>query len=584
MVPVIDFSNQNLKAGSPEWDLVKSQVREALEEYGCFEALFDPILELRKAVFGALQEVFDLPLQTKKLFVSDKPFRGYYCNPSAVSVFQSMAVDDAHIAENIEQCLTTSLWPQGNISFRLKNKLILLLIYFYYSKLIINFLIIEMDKIFNTGFGLEKYMDELTDTANYQLRIMKYEKPNTNEQTMMAPAHRDQNMMTLLYQDEVNGLEIQNKDGEWMNMKLSPSTFIVMIGECLSVWLNGRLPSPYHRVMMKGNEDRYSLGLFSSVREGYVVKVPIELVDDKNPMLFKPHDHEEYLKILSSEIANVDFKSGVDISQMSSKTQAMVPVIDFSNQNLKAGSPEWDLVKSQVREALEEYGCFEALFDPILELRKAVFGALQEVFDLPSQTKKLKTLASFGQLTSELEKKILKMILESFGLEKYMDELTDTANYQLRIMKYEKPNTNQQTMMAPAHCDQNMMTLLYQDEVNGLEIQNKDGEWMNMKLSPSSFIVMIGECLSVWLNGRLSSPYHRVMMKGNEDRYSLGLFSDAREGYIVKVPIELVDDKNPMLFKPHDHEEYLKILSSEIAKVDFKSGIVISRLKAYCSV
>ncbi|MFQ6641789.1 hypothetical protein Gotur_015695, partial [Gossypium turneri] len=130
------------------------------------------------------------------------------------------------------------------------------------------------------------------------------------------------------------------------------------------------------------------------------------------------------------------------------------------------------------------------------------------------------------------------MILESFGLEKYMDELTDTANYQLRIMKYEKPKTNEKTMMTPAHCDQNMMTLLYQDDVNGLEIQNKDGEWMNMKLSPSSFIVMIGECLSVWLNGRLSSPYHRVMMKGNEDRYSLGLFPTVREGYIVKVPTE----------------------------------------------
>ncbi|KAB2032797.1 hypothetical protein ES319_D05G402400v1 [Gossypium barbadense] len=305
MVPVIDFSNQNLKAGSPEWDLVKSQVREALEEYGCFEALFDPILELRKAVFGALQEAFDLPLQTKKLFVSDKPFRGYSYSPSAL--FQSMAVDDAHIAENIEQCLTTSLWPQGNISF---------------SKTLASFgqLTSELEKkilkMILESFGLEKYMDGLTDTANYQLRIMKYEKPKTNEQTMMAPAHCDQNMMTLLYQDEVNGLEIQSKDGEWMNMKLSPSSFIVMIGECLSVWLNGRLSSPYHRVMMKGNEDRYSLGLFSTVREGYIVKVPTELVDDKNPMLFKPHDHEEFLKIFSSEMAKADFKSGIVISRL----------------------------------------------------------------------------------------------------------------------------------------------------------------------------------------------------------------------------------------------------------------------------
>ncbi|KAK8358609.1 hypothetical protein V6Z12_A04G033100 [Gossypium hirsutum] len=305
MVPVIDFSNQNLKPGSPEWDLVKSQVREALEEYGCFEALFDPILELRKAVFGALQEVFDLPLQTKKLFVSDKPFCGYSCPPSGV--FQSMAVDDAYIAENIEQYLTTSLWPQGNIAF---------------SETLASFIQLTSElektilKMFLESFGLEKYMDELTDIANYQLRIMKYEKPKANEQTIGVPAHCDTNMMTLLYQNEVNGLEIQNKDGEWMNMKFSPNSFIVMIGECLSVWLNGRLSSPYHRVLMKANEDRYSIGLFSTVRGGYMVKVPTELVDDKNPMLFKPHNHEEFLKYFSSEVAKGVFRSGAVIAPL----------------------------------------------------------------------------------------------------------------------------------------------------------------------------------------------------------------------------------------------------------------------------
>ncbi|TYJ38964.1 hypothetical protein E1A91_A04G031500v1 [Gossypium mustelinum] len=305
MVPVIYFSNQNMKPGSPEWDLVKSQVREALEEYGCFEALFDPILELRKAVLGALQEVFDLPLQTKKLCVSDKPFRGYSCPPSGV--LQSMTVDDAHIAENIEQCLTTGLWPQGNISF---------------SKTLASFtqLASELEKtilkMILESFGLGKYMDELTDIANYQLRIIKYEKPKANKQTIGVPAHSDTNMLTLLYQNEVNGLEIQNKDGEWMNTKFSPNYFIVIIGECLSIWLNGRLSSPYHRVMMKGNEDTYSLALFATVSGGYMVKFPTELVDDKNPMLFKPHDHEEFLKYLSSQVAKGVVKSGDLISHL----------------------------------------------------------------------------------------------------------------------------------------------------------------------------------------------------------------------------------------------------------------------------
>ena len=85
------------------------------------------------------------------------------------------------------------------------------------------------------SFGLEKYMDELVDSTNYILRLMKYEGPQTSEPTLAARAHSDQNTVTLLYQNEVNGLEIQTKDGEWINVKPSPDTFIVMIGESLSV-------------------------------------------------------------------------------------------------------------------------------------------------------------------------------------------------------------------------------------------------------------------------------------------------------------------------------------------------------------
>ena len=125
-LPVIDFSKQDLKPGTPEWDLVKFQVRQALQEYGCFEALFHKVLEVRKAVFGALEELFDLPLQTKERCVSEKLFRGYY-GPTA-PVYESMVIDDANIAENIEKRLTNILWPEGNTNFR--SRIITLSFYF----------------------------------------------------------------------------------------------------------------------------------------------------------------------------------------------------------------------------------------------------------------------------------------------------------------------------------------------------------------------------------------------------------------------------------------------------------------------
>ncbi|KAK8684759.1 hypothetical protein V6N13_040775 [Hibiscus sabdariffa] len=292
MVPVIDFSTQDLKPGSPEWDSVKFRVREALEEYGCFEASFDEVKVLRGAIFGALEELFDLPLPTKQLCVSDKPFRGYFGSP--MGLLESMSVDDAHVAENIEQNLTNILWPQGNVNI---------------SKTLASFtqlasrLETTTMRMILESFGVEKYMDELVDFTNYQLRTMKYRRPETSDATHGIPAHCDTNLMTILYQNDVNGLEIQNKEGEWIDVKLSPNSFVVMIGETLGLWLNDRLRSPYHRVTLKGTVGRYSLGLFAKLRGGYLVKTPAELVDDTNPMMFKPFDYEDFSNFYYAQIA-----------------------------------------------------------------------------------------------------------------------------------------------------------------------------------------------------------------------------------------------------------------------------------------
>ncbi|XP_038999729.1 probable 2-oxoglutarate-dependent dioxygenase AOP1 [Hibiscus syriacus] len=288
-LPVIDFSNQNLKPGSPEWDLVKFQVCEALEEYGCFEASFDQFFKLQNAVFGAMEEIFDLPLETKKLYVSDKLFRGYFVSPSGL--LEIMTIDEAQSAENIEQRLTTTLWPQGNLSF---------------SKTLVSFteLASRLEKTIRRMileiFGVEKYIDELIDSTNYILKLKKNEGPQTSEPTP--------NMVTLWYQNEVDGLEIQKKDGDWINVKSSSNSFIVMIGESLHVWLNGGLSATYHRVMKKGNKARYSVGLCATPRGGYQVKAPEELVDDKNPALFKPFDYEEFLGFYLAQVIAGDAK------------------------------------------------------------------------------------------------------------------------------------------------------------------------------------------------------------------------------------------------------------------------------------
>ncbi|XVF25064.1 hypothetical protein REPUB_Repub13aG0181400 [Reevesia pubescens] len=291
-LPVIDFSQPDLKPGTIEWDSVKGQVQQALQQYGSFEALFHRIpLELRETIFGALEELFDLPLQIKIRNRSKKAYHGYVGQHPQVPLYESMGFDAANIIEEVD-AQTSTLWPQGNTSF---------------SKTIQSFSkqLSELDQMVRRmileSFDLEKYMDEHMDSTNYLLRVMKYKGPKTTETKLGLSGHTDKNIVTILYQNEVDGLGVQSKNGEWIDVKPSKDSFIVMIGDSLNAWLNGRLHSPYHRVMMSGEKARYSAGLFSIPKGGYIIKAPDELVDEAHPLLFKPFDHVEFLGFYYTE-------------------------------------------------------------------------------------------------------------------------------------------------------------------------------------------------------------------------------------------------------------------------------------------
>lgn len=91
------------------------------------------------------------------------------------------------------------------------------------------------------------------------------------------------------------------------------------------------------------------------------------------------------------------------------------------------------------------------------------------------------------------------MIVKSFDLEKYMDEHMNSTNYLLRVMKYTGPQTAETKLGLNAHTDKNIVTILYQNQISGLEVQTKNGEWIQVKPSPDSFIAMIGDSLYVSL-------------------------------------------------------------------------------------
>lgn len=117
VLPVIDFSNENMKPGTDEWLAACQVVRRAFEDYGCFLARFDKVApELVNSVFSSMEQLFGLPIETKRRKTSDKPNHGYTGQVPTSPLFESFAVDNP---SNIQDCQKFAhiMWPTGNDPF-----------------------------------------------------------------------------------------------------------------------------------------------------------------------------------------------------------------------------------------------------------------------------------------------------------------------------------------------------------------------------------------------------------------------------------------------------------------------------------
>ncbi|XP_059311110.1 probable 2-oxoglutarate-dependent dioxygenase AOP1 [Lycium ferocissimum] len=291
-LPIIDFTKENLEPGTNSWSKTRKEAVCALEEYGCFVALYDQIsLKIHNDVFQSLGKLFDLPTQTKVQNKSSKPLYGYVGQIPFIPLYESMGIDNANTLEGIQN-FTNFMWPNGN---NVCSQALLA-----YSKAAAELEEMVVRMVFES-YGVEKYYDSHVKSVNYLARVMKYREAQEQEAKLGFVAHTDKSFMSTIHQNQVNGLEIKRKDGQWFGVELSPSSIVVMAGDAIMSWSNNRIKSPHHRVMMEETGARYSIAQFSFMEDSVMVETPKELVDEDHPLQFKSFNHLDYLHFFSKE-------------------------------------------------------------------------------------------------------------------------------------------------------------------------------------------------------------------------------------------------------------------------------------------
>lgn len=112
----------------------------------------------------------------------------------------------------------------------------------------------------------ENYFSDMIYEGNSILRLIHYPpiSEDANPKSVRAAAHGDINLITLLVGATDDGLQLLDRDGQWLNVQSSPGQIVVDSGDMLSRITNEVIPSTIHRVINPNNSRsrRYSMPFF----------------------------------------------------------------------------------------------------------------------------------------------------------------------------------------------------------------------------------------------------------------------------------------------------------------------------------
>ncbi|CAK8569247.1 unnamed protein product [Lathyrus sativus] len=301
-IPILDVNRKNeviLEEGGKEWKEMSKKVKEAFESHGYFLVRCDDISnDLHDGFFTGMKSLFNLPEETKKKFISPRAYRGYMAKSRVIPYSESFGIDNDLNPETAHQDFIDLMWPQGNPTFSAALSS-------YASKAReLSSLILKM---IVEAFELPQHYNLNVEELNYynDARMTRYStSKESNGSNIGFISHTDKGTISLICDNGVQGLQVLPKIGNWVDVNIPPNGFVVVAGDILQAWSNGRLEAATHRVVAR-DEERFAFIFFAVPKEGMIIEAPSEFVDDQNyPLRYRPFEYDEYV--------NYQYSTGID--------------------------------------------------------------------------------------------------------------------------------------------------------------------------------------------------------------------------------------------------------------------------------
>ena len=145
----------------------------------------------------------------------------------------------------------------------------------------------------------EFFADTVAD-GNSVLRLLHYPPMGPDGPSIRAGAHEDINTITLLLGAEEAGLQLLDRDGNWLPVQPKAGELAVNVGDMLQRLTNNKLRSTTHRVMNPAPERRgharYSMPFFLHFRPDYLIETLPDCMGADRPNLYpEPITAHDYL-------------------------------------------------------------------------------------------------------------------------------------------------------------------------------------------------------------------------------------------------------------------------------------------------
>lgn len=165
-------------------------------------------------------------------------------------------------------------------------------------------------------------------------------------------------------------------------------------------------------------------------------------------------------------------------------------------------------------------------------------------------------VAEYSRRIRKVALRLLEAISESLGLERdYIDRALGKHGQHMALNYYPPCPQPELTYGLPGHADPNVITILLQDDVPGLQVLNND-KWLAVNPIPHTFIINIGDQIQVLSNDRYKSVLHRAVVNSYKERISIPTFyCPSPEAVIAPAP-KLIDEEHPCQYKSFTYTEY----------------------------